>query len=107
MILCHRRVTRWYRLYNERWFNDDLPHDVDVYWIPTNKCAADLNVLFNDPESYILQLNPAFALDMNIARIALLHEMAHIKLWPYKKHGPSFDEEIQRLATIGAYKGLL
>lgn len=107
MILCHRRVTRWYRVFNERWFNDELPHDVDVYWSPTEKCAADLNVLHNDPESYILRLNPAYATDMNMARINLLHEMKHIKLWPYQAHGERFHKETQRLAAMGAYKGLL
>ena len=106
-MLCDRRITNWYRVYNERWFNGELPEDVDVLWAPVKGCCADVDVLYSDPESYILRINPAFALDKNIARINLIHEQVHIKLWPYKKHGPRFHTEIQRLAALGAYRGLL
>jgi hypothetical protein len=107
MSLCDRRITNWYRSYNERWFGGELPEDVDVIWAPVVGCCADLNVLFNDPESYILRLNPRHSIDMNACRINLLHEMVHIKLWPRRLHGTPFHKEIQRLAAIGAYKGLL
>lgn len=107
MTLCDRRITRWYKVFNEHWWNGELPQDVDVIWAPVYGCCADLNVLFNDPESYVLRLNPRHAIDMNVCRINLIHEMTHIELWPYKAHGERFQKRIQELAAAGAYKGLL
>ncbi len=105
MNLSDGWLAGWYRRYNERYFAGDLPDEVDVLYAPVKGCCAD--VLPGELDDFVLRINPAFALDASIARITLLHEMVHIKLWPNRRHGAAFYEEIKRLAQAGAYKGIL
>lgn len=39
-------------------------------------------------------------------RMTLLHEMAHMALWPDRKHGKKFTAEMLRLAQLGAFDKL-
>ena len=41
-----------------------------------------------------------------VAKSVLLHEMAHIKLHPYRKHGKRFNAEMLKLAEAGAFNDL-
>lgn len=103
MTLCDRNLRRWYREANARWFGGALPEDVDVLYAPYAGCSA---VAMRDAgENFFIQINPAFALDRKMVQLALLHEMAHIALWPYKKHGQRFEDEMLRLAAAGAMRG--
>jgi len=40
------------------------------------------------------------------ANWAVLHEQVHIKLYPYRKHGKRFNQEMLRLAGAGAFDDL-
>jgi hypothetical protein len=39
-------------------------------------------------------------------RFTLLHEMAHVKLLPWRKHGKKFQDEMKRLAGRDAFEEL-
>lgn len=105
MNLSDAELRRWYRQYNRRWFADELPDDIDVLYAPVDGLCGEVSE--GEAGDLIVRINPAYALDTRIARITLLHEMAHIKLWPKRNHGTVFQRELQRLAIAGAYKGLL
>jgi hypothetical protein len=39
----------------------------------------------------------------SVAWFALLHEQVHQRLYPYQRHGKRFNQEILRLAEVGAF----
>lgn len=104
-MLSDKQLLRWYREYNRKWFSAALPEDIDILFAPVDDCTvAKLNDC--DVQNYVLQINPRYLVDTCMVRMTLLHEMAHIKLWPYKAHGVRFQQEMLRLAKAGAFKGL-
>jgi hypothetical protein len=81
-----------------------LPDEIDILYAPVEGCFADVTPC--KALEFVLRIDPRFAHDSRTVRITLLHEMAHIKLSPYRTHGPKFEAEMQRLAAAGAFKGL-
>lgn len=59
-----------------------------------------------DSITHTIQLDPALREYGAIVRLTLLHEMAHLHLFPYRYHGKKFDAEMLRLAAHGAFSGL-
>lgn len=102
MRLCDRTLRRWYREANTRWFEGKLPDDVDVLYAPHAGCVG---IAGQSGDSFFIQVNPAYAMDVSIVKLTLLHEMAHVALWPYRTHGPKFQQEMLRLANAGAMNG--
>ncbi|HTV07820.1 MAG TPA: SprT-like domain-containing protein [Candidatus Aquilonibacter sp.] len=103
-VLSDRQLRRWYRDFNRRFFGGCLPSDADVLYAPVDGAHGDALVESNG--EFTVRINPACAIDWRIVRMTLLHEMAHLKLWPYRAHGERFEKEMQRLACAGAFKGL-
>jgi hypothetical protein len=64
------------------------------------------------PEKRTAYVRRAIIGSEKLCRIAVLHELVHIKLFvttsdPDKNHGPTFKAEIKRLFESGAYENLL
>ncbi len=65
-----------------------------------------------DPTTMTIHISQHLARFHELAQIALLHEMVHVKLYsenndPDAQHGQRFQAEIQRLKESGAYDRLL
>jgi hypothetical protein len=101
-------LAKAYRRYNRIWFRNRLPSldRVVLYWdsIPglDGECSDDII-----PGKWVIRIQTAFAGWSNQWRIVLAHELAHLANWPYEKHGPKFDAEIQRLTKFKSYRKLL
>ena len=102
-VPCDRQLRRWYRAANERWFAGALPDDTDLLYARCEGCSAIADR--DASEAFFIQINPAYAIDRRMVQLTLLHEMTHIALWPYKRHGNRFEAEMLRLAKAGAMKG--
>ena len=107
------KLRRWYLQFNRQWFNGDLPDDVTVYWDPVSAQAECWSVLAipgtRDHEpivDFIIRIDPRMSFSRALAKWALLHEMAHVKLYPNLNHGPKFHAEMLRLANCGAFRKL-
>lgn len=101
MILSQRRLRRWFRQYNRRYFGGYLPRDAKLSWTPIEQCWGQS---YGEPPT--IEISPACGVDSRLARMTLLHEMVHLSLYPYRAHGPKFEAEMRRLAQAGAMKGL-
>lgn len=100
--LTPRRLRRWYRRFNRRYFDNKLPPR-----IPLKLVEANRGYLSGDThETCVLAINEAYYWDTGIGRMTMLHEMVHLKLFPYPGHGPKFQEEMKRLARLGAFEHL-
>jgi hypothetical protein len=67
-----------------------------------------------DPTSMTIHIAERITPLENIAKVALLHEMIHVKLYVQdgikdagEKRGATFKAEVKRLMDAGAYDGLL
>jgi hypothetical protein len=103
VIFGDRELHRLYRQYNARWFGGELPEDVDCFFAPVEDCHG---LVWQESGGWILQINPKYLVDANLWKITLLHEMAHLKVLPYWRHGAPFQAEMQRLAIAGAFRRL-
>ena len=104
MTLSEPSLRRWYRDFNRRWFANRLGHEVDILYAPIEGCWGDTRP--DDPECFVIRINPRYSLCTRSARLTLLHEMVHVELWPYAAHGPRFEARMQALAAAGAMRGL-
>jgi hypothetical protein len=107
-----KRLTKWYMKYNKLYFNNQLPLGVLVGW-EIQEDSAHLNtVTFNkkddgmDMQIAVIRLDPKKHQGARDDRLSLLHEMAHLKLHPWSKHGKRFNNEMRRLAVEGALDDL-
>lgn len=100
-MASHLSLKRLFNSFNRKFFDGQLPADTQIIWAPLDgahgKCW---------PGERVIHIDPPLQAHVDYLRIIMLHEMAHLK-HPRAGHGKKFQEEIQRLHSIGAYKGLL
>ena len=101
--ICDKEIGKAYRRYNRLWFDDSLPHDCDVFFSPEPDCYGQVH---EEDGSWTLQLNPLYAVDHRAWKMVLIHEMVHLYLRPYLRHGKPFQDKMIDLAIRGAFKGL-
>lgn len=95
-------LKKWYQHYNRKYFGGELPDDVVLFWEQSSEIYGDCNEMADG--EMVIRINPAIMGFAPLWQITLLHEMAHLKLWPYETHGKKFQNEMLRLATLGALK---
>jgi predicted SprT family Zn-dependent metalloprotease len=105
-------LKRWYNKYNAEFFGGELPDEVQLVW---EACAAH-GETYQIEDVFGIRINPHCRTlwkggRQGWARLTLIHEMVHIKLWAsgrkLKSHGKAFDEEIVRLCQFRSYRALL
>jgi hypothetical protein len=99
-----RQLRRWYNAFNRQWFGDRLPKDTVLRYEVVNGAQAEC--IENLDGRYLIRLNPAIAWAQRNAKMALMHEMAHVAIGNEHGHGKKFQEEMLRLAQCGALKNL-
>ena len=100
--LSHSQLRRWYRTFNRRWFDGKLPEDMDVLYAPDDT-AHGLAILDRTDER-VITIDSTIA-GTRYAKLVLLHEMVHHATGDFG-HGGRFQRGMQRLAIIGAFKGI-
>lgn len=102
-----KTLKRWFREYNKRYFDNALPN-ATIFWEPAFVTTEDLGEIWEKaPGVFIVRIDPAVKFCGDFTRIILLHEMMHLRLWPYRDHGEKFQAEKARLIFLGAYRKLL
>lgn len=105
-----RQLKRWYAKFNGLWFGGALPVDTVIYWKPLSENVGQLCPIFEIADGkFEINIDPRYSGTTWEWKLVLLHEMAHLKLWrknPRHQHGKIFQEEMQRLALAGAFRGI-
>lgn len=100
-----------FRKYNRLLFGNSLRSDVILFWdalYDTDGNGMDAEI--DDrliPGRFAIRMNTALAGWKNQWRLCLIHEMAHLHLWPYENHGDQWDREIARICKYKSYRKLL
>jgi predicted metal-dependent hydrolase len=107
------QLLRCYRRFDRLWFNDELPHDILIYYDAIGRSYGDCQQLEGggawsrtEAGEFIIRVNPSVRGWKAQREWVVLHEMAHIKLYPGTNHGKRFQAEMLRLATVGAFKSI-
>jgi hypothetical protein len=102
-------LANWACFFQNKYF-PDVEADVQV-GINTNPKFQGAACF--EPERMMIHIAECITPFENMAKIALLHEMVHVKLHLANKedagedHGEAFKSEIKRLMEAGAYDSLL
>ncbi len=104
-------LRRAYNNINAAFFDNRLP-DVELMW---ESCHGNLGETFEivaieetgGVADLGIRICPSIRWAKTMWKQTLLHEMCHVKLYPYLGHGDKFDREIQRLCTFKSYRKLL
>lgn len=101
-------LRRWYRSFRRKYFGNNLPDakDVEIYYDDMPGLQADCATEDDAPEmdDYRIRIHATWREHPEIAKLWLLHEMNHLDLLPYEKHGKRFQAGMVRLASAGAFK---
>lgn len=105
-------LRRAYLKYSDRYFESKLPFGLTVYWEPASGNLGEtfeietLDDTGGEPELGI-RIDPVLRFSGKMWRFTLLHEMCHVKMYPdFLSHGKKFQQEMMRLANLGAFKKL-
>lgn len=105
------RLQKWYQKYNRAFLDGQLPPDVQVGYNELEGMYGTLavNIWTSEEdglEHRVLQLHidPRKHYGSEQTHMTLLHEMCHVKLLPWRKHGRRFQEEMKRLAGRDAFE---
>lgn len=104
--MTERSLFRLYRIYNVKYFGNRLPKpELMRFRRVYNGCAECDTQL--DPETgqvrcKALNVHPVMKSWTTTVKTALLHEMIHVAVAPYDRHGGPFHRERLRLIRAGA-----
>jgi hypothetical protein len=103
-------LKRWYAYYRKKYFDNRLPEtaEVDIYYaeMPELYGYADSDDDPPEHDHFIIEIERWCIEHPIVAKMTLLHEMAHLATFPYEGHGEPFQKEMLRLAKLGAFRRL-
>lgn len=104
-----RNLDAWYRGYNHKYFQDELPFDTEI----TRTLNDDrfMAITFYDNGRYHIEMNPKYNLSTKTERINLLHESCHIRIFiehdeEFDDHGPHWQSCMHGLSAQGAFEDI-
>jgi hypothetical protein len=106
-----RQLKNQFASFNRKYFGGLLPENTVLIYEPVPKCDGVTCPVFEVADGcFEIKIDPALKGSPCYWRIVLLHEMAHVAVWPRHpkhQHGKTFRDEISRLFAMGAYTKLL
>jgi hypothetical protein len=104
------QLKRAFNQYNKKYFASSLPDNTILHWEPTPKCDGVICPIFEISDNcFIIKIDPAIKGEPCWWRLVLLHECIHLSLWkkhPKHQHGKAFQEEKNRIYSLGALRHL-
>lgn len=109
----NRALKFWFRAFNKRFFDGELPDNVCVRWMDETdleedeKCEENYNgFCFAEKHGRhcaVIVLNTELKKDKGRLLSVLAHEMLHVKLKFRDSHGPAFERERLKLSDKGFF----
>lgn len=97
------QLRRWFLHYQRKYF-PKVPPNTAVYWEPAAGALGDVSE--DDNGDFTIRIDPSLRFSSAMAKLTLLHEIAHIACGMEGDHGEPFQREMQRLAKLGALADL-
>jgi SprT-like family len=101
-------LCQWATIFQQKYFSDCNPNVT----VAVNTNPKFMGAAAFDPTTMTIHISERVTPLESVAKVCLLHEMVHIKLFmenkdPDEKHARRFRAEIKRLMLAGAYDRLL
>lgn len=93
-----------YAAYNQKYFQNKLPHNVAIFWATKDKIGVDCMARCYHTAPAIVMLDELKEFPC-VAQLSLLHEMVHLE-FPKAGHGKKFVGRMRQLAKQGAFDKL-
>lgn len=112
MFKTDKRLYRLAMQYNKAYFDNSLPQDLIVGWEDelenTRHYGATISLEDDQTRQVTFRVGINSSLKKNYegSRFTLLHELVHVKLYPYLWHGKKFNHAMIGLAVKGAFNDL-
>lgn len=100
-------LTHTYQIYNDAYFDGNLPQNLKVYLGPAEGNAAIIAGI-GDPSREYIEINPKYNPINQELEMSLLHEMCHCATGTseFEEHGPKWHKCMKNLAAEGAFDDL-
>jgi hypothetical protein len=109
----NKQLSRLYRLYNKKYFNNELPN-IDIDFQSPRRFKADGHgkrtcavTIFQHGKPVAIYIKRYANKEWPYIKCDLLHEMIHVSLPCRCNHGPRFKKELRRLMKAGAFDRIL
>ena|ERR1039457_3257383 len=99
----HGQLVRIFNRFNVKFFAGELP-DVGIHYEALGGAYGDCDCVDG---IFTVRIDPSCGGWSDFLRLTILHEMVHVKLWPYQQHGGKFDSEIVRLMGFKEIRKLI
>src|SRR6266481_6001469 len=105
-ILTNEHLYAWYAGFNESYFFNRLPKNVDIHWASLPKAMGE--TVKHDDGSWTITIDRETNLTRGEVVLTIAHETCHIATWgsEFDSHGPKFQNCMVNLAAHGAFEGL-
>lgn len=105
------RLEPWYLGYNVKYFNGELPTDIQITHDLVNDCCMAVTNYVGKTGLSSIQFNKKYEPSLKQARMTLLHEQCHIFLATHNEfelddHGPKWQICMHDLSRKGAFEDL-
>lgn len=98
------KLKRYYKRYNKILFDGKLPSNAVIVWKTLKGRAGQTGV--EDGVS-IIEMDTQYKKERTIWRVTLIHEMVHVAVYPYEKHGRRYLDELKRVSKHDTFLRLL
>lgn len=98
-------LKRYYRIANQLYFNNKLPHDLPVFYGRTRTGVLG-TTLVQGKLAHRIKISNRLRAFHCLSVMTMLHEMLHVEKPTLIGHDWRFDRRMLRLAKLGAFDGL-
>lgn len=108
--MTEKELVKCYTRFNKKYFGGKLPDTIPIVLTDMSK-TDDVGMCTTFHGQGLSPLHTIY-LDKNlqeydtVLKLSLLHELCHVKLYPYGGHGEEFDAEMVKLAFKNAFHDL-
>ena len=96
-------LQRTYRRLNRKWFDNELPKDLDITWMHLDGDRLAQCCYNGNGKAMFIEISEDIKYWPRTILWALLHEMCHLLPPCINTHGAEFDKRMLSLAKRGAF----
>lgn len=104
-----KRLKRFYDKLNKLYYENRLSDDTQVGW-NDEIGGYGLTIAIDDEETqhkiFMIYVDKKKHFDFRQVLMTIVHEIAHVALYPCMNHRKKFQNELRRLAMLGAFDNL-
>jgi hypothetical protein len=99
-------LRRYYRVANELYFGNSLPHGFPIRFAKLKKKYLGRTVVLNNVVPAYIEISERLRDFETFTVMTVMHEMMHVQKPSWLGHDWRFDERMRSIVNMGAFDGL-